>query len=175
VGDFPGIRSLIAASCGGYLSAANHLPTWTAAIALSAITAPANSEQGVAAGILAPAESETLFGIVGTHRAGGPLDRFARAREPDARGKPLAEDPDILVKGEWPIIGANVTTFWIFAATRRVLKLAPTVTVHDLVFQNARTNGRTLRCSGDVRDGRDGRDGNDRIVPVRRQAIHTVS
>lgn len=67
VGGFPGVRSLIASPGCGNLSAASHLPTRTAAIALSAITAPANSEQGVAVGILAPAESQTLYGVVGTH------------------------------------------------------------------------------------------------------------
>jgi len=48
---------------------------------------------------------------------------------------------DLIVKGEMPILGANVTTFWVFLATGEQHKLALTRPAHDLVVESKRWNG----------------------------------
>lgn len=52
-----------------------------------------------------------------------------------------SDKSDLLVKGEAPILGANVTTFWIFGATDHGHELVLTAPAHDLVLQSARWKG----------------------------------
>jgi hypothetical protein len=48
---------------------------------------------------------------------------------------------DLAVQGEGPMMGANVTEFWVFAATERGPKLVLKVPAHDLVLRNRVSNG----------------------------------
>jgi hypothetical protein len=52
-----------------------------------------------------------------------------------------SDKSDLVVKGEGPIAGANVTTFWIFNATDRGHELVFTAPAHDLIVQRTRWNG----------------------------------
>jgi hypothetical protein len=54
-------------------------------------------------------------------------------------GKPSEKDLIVISKG--PLIGANVTTFWIFRPTNRGYELLLMAPAHTLVINEARTNG----------------------------------
>jgi hypothetical protein len=53
-----------------------------------------------------------------------------------------SSETDMVIKGEEPITGANVTTFWVFVATPRGHELVLTTVAHDLLVRNERKNGR---------------------------------
>jgi hypothetical protein len=52
-----------------------------------------------------------------------------------------AAESDLIVKGEGSILGANVTTFWVFRASPRGNQLVLVATAHDLTVQNTHRNG----------------------------------
>jgi len=49
--------------------------------------------------------------------------------------------PDLVVIGQAPISGANVTTFWVFLAEIGGFKLVMTAPAHDLIVKKARWKG----------------------------------
>jgi hypothetical protein len=50
-------------------------------------------------------------------------------------------EDDVVVQGEGPILGANVTTFWIFAENRGRPKLLLKVPAHDLFIRAKTSHG----------------------------------
>ena len=52
-----------------------------------------------------------------------------------------SRDVDLVVMGEGPLRGSNVTTFWVFHATPSGYKLVLTAPAHDLILKNTRCNG----------------------------------
>jgi hypothetical protein len=48
---------------------------------------------------------------------------------------------DLVVIAEGPLLGADVTTFWIFRTTNHKYQLLLNAPAHDLVVENTRTNG----------------------------------
>jgi hypothetical protein len=48
---------------------------------------------------------------------------------------------DLVVQGEYPMMGANVTEFWVFAETNRGPQLVLKVPAHDLFLLNRVSNG----------------------------------
>ncbi len=53
-----------------------------------------------------------------------------------------SSESDFIVKGEGPISGANVTTFWVFCAAHQGYEEVLKAVAHDLLVQNERKNGR---------------------------------
>ena len=43
---------------------------------------------------------------------------------------------DLIVKGKWPLMGANVGTFWVFLSTQRGHRLVLTGPAHNLEVKN---------------------------------------
>ncbi|WP_433963965.1 hypothetical protein [Tunturiibacter gelidiferens] len=52
-----------------------------------------------------------------------------------------ANEYDLVVQGEGPMMGANVTEFWVFAETKRGPKLVLKAPAHDLLLRNHVSNG----------------------------------
>lgn len=52
-----------------------------------------------------------------------------------------AKRTDLVVVGVGPILGANVTTFWVFCATDHGYELVMEAPAHDLVVKNTRWKG----------------------------------
>jgi hypothetical protein len=48
---------------------------------------------------------------------------------------------DLVVQGEGPMMGANVTEFWVFAETARGPKLVLKVPAHDLLIRETESGG----------------------------------
>lgn len=48
---------------------------------------------------------------------------------------------DLVVMGEWPLSGANVTTFWVFRMTDRGYDLVLRAPAHDLIVNDTRWKG----------------------------------
>jgi hypothetical protein len=55
-----------------------------------------------------------------------------------------SKEPDLIVKGEWPLLGANVTTFWVFIRTRNGHELGLSATAHNLLIRDHFENGRRV-------------------------------
>lgn len=51
---------------------------------------------------------------------------------------------DIIVKAEGPLLGANVTTFWVFSTTARGHELVLTAPAHDLFVKKTRWKGHRI-------------------------------
>lgn len=51
-----------------------------------------------------------------------------------------SDQRDIVVIGQGPILGANVTTFWVFRSVGNEYRLVLNAPAHDLVIKNSRTN-----------------------------------
>jgi hypothetical protein len=48
---------------------------------------------------------------------------------------------DFIVQGEGPLMGANLSTFWVFGDTASGAKLLLKIPAHDLVIRDAESNG----------------------------------
>ena len=58
---------------------------------------------------------------------------------------------DLVVVGVGPLLGANVTTFWIFSATPNGHELAMTAAAHDLIVKKTLWKGyREIEMSGET-------------------------
>lgn len=52
-----------------------------------------------------------------------------------------ASENDLVVQGQGPMMGANVTEFWVFAETSHGPKLVLKIPAHDLLIREARSGG----------------------------------
>src|SRR6185437_5775044 len=52
-----------------------------------------------------------------------------------------SDKPSIIVQAEGPLLGANVTTFWVFNTTARGHELVLTASAHHLIVKNKRWKG----------------------------------